>query len=42
MAEARNDKQMTIYKTVEGEVVFDVDREEETIWATGCLGWIGR
>lgn len=34
MAEARNDKQMTIYKTVEGEVVFDVDREEETIWAT--------
>lgn len=28
------EKRVEIYKTVEGEVVFDVDREEETIWAT--------
>lgn len=27
-------KQLEIYKTLEGEVVFDIDKEQETIWAT--------
>ncbi len=27
-------KQLEIYKTLEGEVVFDIDQEQETIWAT--------
>ena len=29
-----DDKQIEIYKAAEGEVVFNVDLEEETIWAT--------
>ena len=27
-------RQLEIYKTLEGEVIFDIDREQETIWAT--------
>ena len=30
----RNEKQIEIYKAAEGEIVFDVDTEGETIWAT--------
>ena len=29
-----NNKQIEIYKAAEGEVVFDIDLDEETIWAT--------
>lgn len=28
------DKQIEIYRVLEGEIVFDVDRDNETIWAT--------
>jgi len=28
------EKQMEIYRGIEGEIVFNVDKEEETIWAT--------
>ena len=28
------DKQIEIYKVLEGEIVFDVDKDNETIWAT--------
>ena len=28
------EKQLEVYKVREGEVVFDVDIEKETIWAT--------
>ena len=34
MTETHDSRQLEIYKMVEGEVVFDVDREEETIGAT--------
>ena len=34
MTGAHKDKGLQIYKTVKGEVVFDVDKEGETIWAT--------
>jgi len=30
-------RQLEIYKTLEGEVIFDIDREQETIWATKVL-----
>ncbi len=33
MTEKSEDKQVAIYKAVSGEVVFNVDAEEETIWA---------
>ena len=32
--EMSGEKQIEIYKVVEGEVVFDVDAQKETIWAT--------
>ena len=32
--EVSGEKQIEIYKVVEGEVVFDVDAQKETIWAT--------
>ena len=34
MAEENTEKRIEIYKGLTGEVVFDVDAEEETIWAT--------
>ena len=34
MAEENIEKRIEIYKGLEGEVVFDVDAENETIWAT--------
>ena len=32
--EENKEKRIEIYKGLEGEVVFDVDMEQETIWAT--------
>ena len=34
MAEENTEKRIEIYQGAEGEVVFDVDAEGETIWAT--------
>ena len=34
MAEEDIEKRIEIYKGLEGEVVFDVDAKNETIWAT--------
>lgn len=34
MAEENTEKRIEIYKGLTGEVVFDVDAEEETLWAT--------
>lgn len=34
MAEENMEKRIEIYKGLEGEVVFDVDAKEETLWAT--------
>ena len=34
LAEENLNKRIEIYKGLEGEVVFDVDAENETIWAT--------
>ena len=34
MTEENSEKQIEIYQGLDGEVVFDVDAEEETLWAT--------
>ncbi|MBR2767284.1 virulence protein RhuM/Fic/DOC family protein [Candidatus Saccharibacteria bacterium] len=34
MTEGNTEKKIEIYKGLEGEVVFDIDTEEETLWAT--------
>ena len=34
MAEDNPEKRIEIYKGLAGEVIFDVDTEGETIWAT--------